>query len=162
MMGKGRIIGLDLGLRRIGVAMSDPLGLTAQAHETWERSPGATGWGGDVERLGKLVRDSGATMVVIGLPRNMDGSYGPAAALAREFAAKARQALLGDGVEVNLWDERLTTRAAERALLEADLSRKKRREVIDKTAAAVMLAGFLRSREGARKQPEGGKEVEES
>lgn len=154
----GRFIGLDLGARRIGVAVSDPLGMVAQAYDTWARAPGAKGWSGDVERLIRLAREMGAAGVVVGLPRNMDGTYGSAADQALEFAALAREKLAELGVEVFLWDERLTTRLAERSLLEADLSRQRRRAVIDKTAAAVMLGDFLQSRNRAAKLPEDGKE----
>lgn len=157
----GRFIGLDLGSRRIGVAVSDSLGLSAHAHETWERAPGAKNWSGDVARLAALVRDLDAVGVVVGLPRNMDGTYGPAASGAREFAALATQALTDLGVKVWLWDERLTTVQAERTLLEADLSRRRRRAVIDKAAAAVMLSGFLQSRAAAGRPPSARKEAED-
>ena len=142
---KVRILGLDLGSKRVGVALSDELGWTAQPQGTLE-------WRGDdrtVEDVMALVRERGVQEVVVGHPLNMDGSAGPASRAAERFAKLLEAAA---GVPVHLWDERLSTTAAERVLLEADLSRTKRRKVIDRAAAAFILQGFLDFR--ARGAPE--------
>jgi putative Holliday junction resolvase len=138
-----RILGLDIGSKRIGVAMSDELGLTAQGLESMKCKDSAT----DLERIVKLVTDYGVSEIVVGIPFNMDGSEGPQAKKVRAFMQ-----LLGDRVAVPLkeWDERLSTVAAERTLLEADMSRAKRRKVVDKLAAVIILQGYL-----DRKQFEG-------
>lgn len=131
-----RYLGLDLGSRTVGVAVSDPLGLTAQPLEvirfrSWEEAE---------HRLEELVRLYGAERLVVGYPRRTDGSEGPEAERVRQRAARLEKRL---GVPCELWDERLTTVVAERALLEADVSRRRRRRVIDQTAAAVMLQSYL-------------------
>lgn len=131
-----RIAGLDVGERRIGVAVSDPLGLTAQGLAVIER----TGLEADLAALRRILAGYEVAEVVVGLPRDMSGEEGRQAALAREFAVAAREAL---GVPVTLWDERLTTLQATRALLEADLSRRRRRQVVDKVAAQLILQGYL-------------------
>lgn len=134
-------IGVDLGDRTIGIACSDELALTARGLETWRRR----GADDDFAHLAELARARGATGFVVGLPRNMDGSEGPRAAMARAFAAELGRRT---GLPVDLWDERLSTVAAERSLLEADLSRRRRREVIDRQAAALILQGYLDRRRG--------------
>jgi putative holliday junction resolvase len=131
-----RIAGLDVGEKTIGVALSDPLGLTAQGLEVIRRRAAAQ----DLARLSEIARLHAVERWVVGLPRNMNGTYGPGAAMARSFAEQLRD---HSGLPVELWDERLTTAAAERTLLEADLSRRKRRQVIDKLAAAYILQGYL-------------------
>lgn len=135
------LVGLDLGERTIGLAVSDGLGLTAQGVETWRRRSLAE----DLAHLVDVARARGAAGFVLGLPRNMDGSEGPRAAEAREFGSALARA---SGLPVHFWDERLSTVAAERALLEADLSRRRRRQVIDRQAAAVILQGYLDRRRG--------------
>ncbi len=132
----GALMGLDLGTKTIGVSVSDGLRLTATALETIRRGKFAT----DSARLGEIAAGRGIVAVVLGLPRNMDGSEGPRAQSARAFARNLAERL---GLPVALWDERLSTVAAERALLEADSSRKRRAEVIDKLAAAIILQGAL-------------------
>ena len=131
-----RIGGLDVGERRIGVAVSDELGWTAQGLGVITR----TGLEHDLKMLGARFAPYAPSTIVVGLPRNMNGSEGPQAKKARTFAARVEAAL---GVATVLWDERLSTVAAERVLLEADMSRAKRRRVIDKLAAVVILQGYL-------------------
>lgn len=133
-------MGLDLGDRTIGVAVSDLMGWTAQGVETIRRSPG------ELERLKDLVKHYEVEKFVIGLPKNMDGTLGPRAEKSLEFKTRLEREL---GLPVETWDERLTTMAAERTLLEADLSRAKRKKVIDKMAAVLILQGYLDS-QGAR------------
>lgn len=132
----GALIGLDLGTRTIGIAVSDPGRRIASALETIRRGR----FRDDAARLGEIARGREVTGLVVGLPLNMDGSSGPRAQSSRAFARNLAGAL---GLPVTLWDERLSTVAAERALLEADSSRKRRAEVIDKLAAAYILQGAL-------------------
>lgn len=129
-------MGLDVGTKTVGVALADELGFTAQSHSTVRRTNMRT----DLAELLALVKEHGVTTVVIGLPLNMDGSEGPRAEASRHFA-KALQDHGGPPVE--FWDERLSTVAAQRVLLEADLSREKRKKVIDQLAAAYILQGWL-------------------
>lgn len=129
-------MGLDLGTKTIGVAVADELGITAQGLPTLRRS----GLRRDLEGLRAVVNAYQVTHAVIGLPLNMDGSEGPRAKDARAFAARLQQEL---EISTELWDERLTTVAAQRALLEADVSRKRRREVVDQVAATLILQGWL-------------------
>jgi len=129
-------MGIDLGDKTIGVAVSDPLGWTAQPVEVIRRVQ----WEDDLKCLRRLAADYEVQEVVVGYPRNMDGSLGPRARSAAAFAQCLASEL---NLPVSLWDERLTTVAAERTLLEADMSRAKRRRVIDKMAAALMLQNYL-------------------
>ncbi|MFY9603505.1 MAG: Holliday junction resolvase RuvX [bacterium] len=131
-----RLLGLDVGDKTIGVAVSDPLGLTAQGVEVIRRQ----GRERDLVRLQELVQSYGVDTIVMGLPKNMDGSLGKQAEKVMAFADLVQKNL---DLPVVLWDERLTTMAAERALLEGDLSRGRRREVIDKMAAVLILQGYL-------------------
>ncbi len=139
-----RVLGLDIGAKRIGVAVSDLLGLTAQGVETLEcRSPEI-----DVKRIAELVETYQVTEIVVGVPYNMNGTAGPQAEKVRVFADLISEAV---GVPIREWDERLTTVAAERVLVEADMSRRRRRKVVDKVAAVLILQGYLdmqTSREG--------------
>lgn len=137
-----RWLGLDVGDKTIGVAVSDPLNITAQAVEVIRRRTDDA----DFARLGELVRQYEVTGVVVGLPRNMNGTLGPRSDLVRAFAALTAERL---GLPVREWDERLSTVAAQRSLLEADMSRAGRRKVVDKVAAAIILQNFLDS-EAAR------------
>ncbi|ADO74251.1 Holliday junction resolvase RuvX [Stigmatella aurantiaca] len=131
-----RTLGLDLGTKTIGVAVSDGLGLTAQALTTVRR----TNLKADLAALAELAREHEASRIVLGLPLNMDGSEGPRAEASRKFADALGQAL---HLPVEFWDERLSTVAAERTLLEADLTRAKRKQVIDQMAAQFILQGWL-------------------
>ena len=133
-----KVLGLDIGERRIGVAVSDELGCTAQGLRVLERR----GLDTDIEALKALIRDQGASQIVVGLPKNMDGSVGEGARNVLSFAQTLEDAV---SVPVILWDERWTTAEARRVLLQADLSRRKRRYVIDKIAAALILQGYLDS-----------------
>lgn len=132
----GPLMGLDLGTKTIGVAVSDGLRISATALETVRR----TRFSADAARLEEIIAGRGIAAIVLGLPRNMDGSEGPRCqstrAFARNLAARIAQ-------PIAFWDERLSTVAAERALLAADSSRKRRRQVIDKVAAAFILQGAL-------------------
>jgi len=136
-----RIMGLDLGDRRIGVAVSDELGWTAQGVGVVERHRD----GRELEEIERLVREREVSEIVVGLPRNMDGSVGPRGEICIAFADMLRGKLQ---LPVHLWDERLTTAAAERTLLEADVSRRKRRQVVDKLAATLILQHYLDSKAG--------------
>jgi putative Holliday junction resolvase len=129
-------MGLDYGDKTIGVAVSDEMGWTAQGLTVIRRKTPDE----DFDRIRELVAEYEVGELVVGFPRNMDGSVGPRGEMCREFA-RSLQAKLQ--LPVQLWDERLTTAAAERTLLEADVSRKKRKQVIDKMAAALILQGYL-------------------
>lgn len=139
-----RIMGLDVGARTVGVAVSDPLALTAQPLEVIRYSR----WSEVEERLAALIAAYGVSLLVVGMPRRTDGRMGPEAERVRRLAAQLGRRL---GIPYELWDERLTTVAAERALLEADVSRRRRRQVIDQTAAAIMLQSYLDAR---RRRPQ--------
>jgi putative Holliday junction resolvase len=134
-----RTLGLDYGTKTIGVAASDALGLTAQTVTTIRR----TSLKADLAALKELVQEYEVERFVVGLPLNMDGTEGPRAEATHKFVDALTQAI---GLPVELWDERLSTVAAQRTLLEADLSRAKRREVIDQMAAQFMLQGWLDAR----------------
>jgi putative Holliday junction resolvase len=132
-----RILAFDIGEKRIGVAVSDPLGITAQGIETYHRTDDLER---DVDHLIKLANGYKPVKLVFGLPRNMDGSYGFQAQITREFAEAVLAKWDGDHA---YQDERLTTASARRVLIEADVSRDKRKQVIDKVAAVVILQGYL-------------------
>ena len=142
---QARILGLDLGTRTIGLALSDISRTIATPFETLKRGKLAP----DLARLGKIITDEGVEALLIGLPINMDGSEGPRCQATRQFTADLLKAI---DIPVAFWDERLSTRAAESALLDADMSRKRRAEVIDKVAAAVILQGFLDFLAAARRE----------
>ena len=131
----GRVLGLDVGDRRIGVALSDEGRRIASPHSVYQR----VGYGPDTRYFLALAKEQGVAYIVAGLPYNMDGSLGGQADKVRAFCDQ----LAAAGLEVRYIDERLTTRAAERVLLEADLSRSRRRKVIDKMAAVFILQGYL-------------------
>lgn len=137
-----RIMGLDVGTKTVGVAVSDELGWTAQGVTTVRR----TNLREDLAALKALIAEREVSRAIIGLPVNMDGSEGPRAEASRKFGDALTASA---GIPVEYWDERLTTVAAERVLLEADLSRKKRREVIDQVAASIILQGWLDARRPA-------------
>ena len=134
-----RILGLDFGSKTIGVALSDELTITAQTLTSISR----TNLNRDLEALLALIREHHVEELVIGMPINMDGSRGPAAEAVEEFMSRLKPLT---AVKIIPWDERLTTVAAERILLEGDLSRRKRRRVIDRLSAAIILQGYLDSR----------------
>ena len=132
-----RIMAFDIGEKRIGIAVSDPLGITAQGIETYHRTDDLEQ---DVAYLVKLASGYRPVKLVFGLPRNMDGSYGFQAQITREFAEAVLAKWDGDHA---FQDERLTTASARRVLIEADMSREKRKQVIDKVAAVVILQSYL-------------------
>jgi putative Holliday junction resolvase len=137
----GRVLAVDPGSLRVGIAVSDPTGTIAQPLTTIPAEPAAT----LVERLVALAREQEAEGLVVGLPRRMDGGQGPEARAARALAQELRRAA---GVPVTLVDERLTSVAAERALLAGGASRARRRELSDQVAAALILQSYL---DGARR-----------
>lgn len=134
----GRVLAIDPGSRRVGVAVSDPSATIAQPLTVLAANPGAT----LVERLAGLAREQEATALVVGLPRRLDGGLGPEAKAARTLADELRRAT---GLEVTLVDERLTSAAAERALLSGGASRARRRQLSDKVAATMILQSYLDS-----------------
>ncbi len=134
-----RLLGLDYGTRRIGVALSDPLGISAQPLEVIKRAELKE----DVERLRAIVREHGVSKIILGLPLNMDGTPGTLGDEVRGFGQKLRDEL---SIEVEFFDERLSTLQTERILIEeADMSREKRKVVRDKIAAALVLQAYLDS-----------------
>lgn len=136
-----RYLSLDIGDRTVGIAVSDPMGWTAQGVETIHR----TSFKKDIARIGELMEQYETKSLVSGYPRNMNGSEGPRCEVVKEFCGKIRE--MYPDVEITYWDERLSTVAATRSLLEADLSRRKRKKVIDKMAAVFILQGFLDSKQ---------------
>ena len=130
------LIGLDLGDKTIGVALSDGMLSVASPHETIRRRK----FGLDAARLLEIATERNVGGIILGLPRNMDGSEGPRCQSTRAFARNLERLT---ELPIGFWDERLSTVAAEKALLEADASRKRRAEVIDNIAAAYILQGVL-------------------
>ena len=136
MRDMGRVLGIDYGERRLGLAISDETRTIASGLEVYERrSPER-----DLHHLKEVVERYGVERVVLGLPLHMDGSYGPKAQEVLQFKEQLEEALK---MPVDLMDERLTTREAERVLLEADLSRRRRRGIRDQLAAVLILQGYL-------------------
>lgn len=132
-----RYLGLDIGDRTIGIAVSDPLGLTAQGVETIRRKNLEK----DLARLGELMEQYETRSLVSGYPKNMNGTEGDRCEVVKAFLEKVKKQY--PDVKIALWDERLSTVAATRSLLEGDVSRKKRKKVIDKMAAVFILQGYL-------------------
>ena len=132
-----RVLALDVGDRTIGVAVSDALGLTAQGVETIRRKS----WDKDFARLKELMELYETDTFIVGLPKNMNGTQGERCDVVRDFAQRLQKKF--NGSQVVFWDERLSTVAAERSLIAADVSRAKRRKVIDKMAAVFILQGYL-------------------
>jgi len=139
-----RVIGLDVGDKTLGVAVSDELGLTAQGVTTCRRTSSAA----DLDFLRQIIAQYAAAAVVVGLPKNMDGSIGPQAQKTLAFIERLRQTC---AIPVVAWDERLTTREAERVLLAANTSRQRRKRVRDRLAAQLILQSYL---EWSRRHPE--------
>jgi putative Holliday junction resolvase len=131
-----RILGLDVGTKTIGVAVSDEMGWTGQGIATIRR----TNIRADLAELDKYLQQYAVEKIVVGVPRNMNGSIGSAAEQVYSFIERLREKF---AIPVDTWDERLSTVAAERVLLEADMSRGKRKKVIDKVAAVLILQGYL-------------------
>ncbi len=132
----GRILGLDVGDVRIGVAVSDPLGIIAQPHSVVTR----TDLDADLLALRRLVEETEAIRIVAGMPLNQHGKPGPQAEKVQAFLDKLRPVA---GVEIVTQDERFSTASAERALIQADVRRKRRKQVIDKVAAQQILQTYL-------------------
>jgi putative Holliday junction resolvase len=143
----GRVLALDLGDARIGVAVSDPLGITAQPAGKID-SRGARA---DLKRVRELVDELDAFEVVVGLPLSLSGEHGPRADHARKFAQRLEASL--PGISVTLWDERLTTAEVERAMVSDNVRRKRRREVIDSLAAVLILQSYLDGRSTSGTSP---------
>ena len=131
-----RVLGIDLGEVRIGLAISDELGMLAHPLETVRvrDTPDVSAY------IAAIAKRDEVNVIVVGLPRNMDGSYGPAAEKARKFAEQLRARTTA---EIKLWDERLTSVAAQKALHEAGLNTKKSRPILDQVAAHLILQGYL-------------------
>lgn len=134
-----RWMGLDYGDKTIGVAVSDELGWTAQGLEVIRRAKPEA----DLARLRAIIGEYGIDEIVVGLPKNMNNTIGPRGEICIEFANNLHETL---NIPVHLWDERLTTVAVQRTLIEADVSRKKRKAVVDKMAAALILQGYIDSK----------------
>ena len=133
-----RVLGLDLGSKTIGVAISDEFGWTAQALEVIQRK----GMIRDIERIKQLIKEYQIGDIVIGLPKNMNGKEGEQAKKVQRFLEELQTKV---NLPIKTWDERLSTVMAEKTLLEGDLSRAKRKKIIDKAAAQVILQGYLDS-----------------
>lgn len=132
-----RIMGLDVGDRTIGIAFSDLMKITAQGYKTLIRESNKK----DIEELKKLVEEKDVDTIVFGLPKNMNGTIGPQGEKVIAFSKKVSNKI--DGVKIEFWDERLTTVAATKSLIEGDVSRKKRKKVVDMLAASLILQGYL-------------------
>lgn len=141
-----RILALDYGTKRIGVALSDELGWTAQPLETYERRT----LDRDIVHIHDLVRTHEVGQVLLGLPLRLNGEEGPAVQAVHEFLARLGEAL---PVPIVTWDERMTTKAAEEMLIAADVSRKKRKGVVDRVAAAILLQSYLEAQAPAATRP---------
>ncbi len=131
-----RILAIDHGTKRMGIAISDELKMIAQPLEFIPAEPLDQFF----VRLQQILAEKPVELILVGLPRNMDGSYGPAAAKVQEFVVALKSAV---PVPVKTWDERLTSAQANRALLEANVRRSKRKEKVDKMAAAILLQSYL-------------------
>ena len=132
----GRIMGLDIGDKTIGVAVSDLMGITAQGVTTIKR----VGKKKDIEEIKKIIAERQVNKIVSGLPKNMNGTVGPQGEKVQKFCELLKSET---NLPVEFWDERLSTVAAERSLIEGDVSRQKRKKVIDMLAAVIILQGYL-------------------
>lgn len=133
-----RVLGLDIGDRTIGIAISDPLGFTAQGITTIRRKNIEY----DIEELLKICKEYNVDTIISGLPKNMNGTIGPQGEKVMNFCETLKEHV---EVPIKFWDERLTTVAAHKAMIEADMSRSKRKKVVDKVAATYILQGYLDS-----------------
>lgn len=141
----GQILGIDVGTKTLGLAVSDGNQTVAMPLTTLRRR----NMKADLQRLGEIIEDRGIEEAVIGLPLNLDGTPGEMSEMADGLAERLTRRF---GLEVHRWDERMSTVAAERVLLEADVSRRGRKKVIDKLAATLILQAFLDRRALERKQ----------
>jgi putative Holliday junction resolvase len=133
-----RILALDHGTKRIGIALSDELKMIAQPLEYVAAEPIADFF----VRLKEIIREKEVELILIGMPRNMDGSYGPAALKVQEFIAVLKDKV---AIPIQTWDERLTSAQAQRFLIQGGVRRQERKEKVDKTAAAILLQSYLDS-----------------
>jgi putative Holliday junction resolvase len=133
-----RILAIDHGTKRMGIAVSDELKMIAQPLEYIPAQP----FSEFLTRLKEILREKEVEMILVGMPRNMDGSYGPAALKVQEFAAALKSAVT---VPIKMWDERLTSAQANRFLIQGNVRREKRKEKVDKMAAAILLQSYLDS-----------------
>ena len=131
-----RILGIDHGTRRIGIAVSDELKMIAQPLEYIPAEPFAD----FLTRLQQLLQEKEVELILVGMPRNMDGTYGPAAQKVQEFVAALKPVV---GLPIKLWDERLTSAQANRILIQGNVRRDQRKEKVDKMAAAILLQSYL-------------------
>ncbi|RKI82720.1 Holliday junction resolvase RuvX [bacterium 1xD42-87] len=138
-----RIMGLDLGSKTVGVAISDPLLITAQGIEIIRRKE-ENKLRQTLARIEALIEEYGVDTIVLGLPKNMNDTLGERAQLSLEFKEKLERRT---GLPVVMWDERLTTVAADKAMMEAGIRREKRKDYVDKIAACLILQGYLDKRE---------------
>jgi putative Holliday junction resolvase len=136
---QSRVLALDLGKKRIGLALSDELGLTAQGLETLQR----TNIREDLARISQLAAEKNVALILIGNPLHMSGQEGRQAAYSRDFGERIQAA---SGIPVEFWDERLTTVAAQRVLRESGISIEKRAKAVDRLAAVILLESYLDSR----------------
>lgn len=134
-----RILGLDFGTKTTGIAISDPMGITAQGIEIFRRTD-PYNLGATINRIKELCTDYKVEKIVLGLPKNMNNTIGERGEHTLKFKEKLEKAL---EIPVVLWDERLTTVSAENMLISADVSRQKRKQVIDKVAAVIILQNYL-------------------
>jgi len=134
-----RILALDHGTKRIGIAISDELKMIATPLEFVLAEP----FPGFLTRLKEIIREKEVELILIGMPRNMDGSYGPAALKVQEFVAVLKETI---AVPIKTWDERLTSAQANRMLIQANVRRDKRKQRVDAAAAAILLQSYLDSR----------------
>jgi len=135
-----RILGMDVGSKTIGLAVSDPLGITAQGLETIRRKNKRL----DFERLEQVIREFHVTEIVVGYPLRLSGSEGPQAEKVRAFADQLRDQFK---LPVHLWDERLSSAEANRLLRESEMSIKRRGEVVDRLAAVLILQSWMQARD---------------
>ena len=135
----GRIMGLDVGDKTIGVAVSDLMGLTAQGVKTIKR----VGKKKDIEALKEIIKERQVNKIVSGLPKNMNGTLGPQGEKVIKFCELLEEET---GIKIEYWDERLSTVAAERSLIEGNVRRENRKKVIDMLAAVIILQGYLDSK----------------
>jgi len=133
-----RILAIDHGTKRMGIAISDELKMIAQPLEYILAEP----FNDFLTRLKELIREKEVELIIVGMPRNMDGSFGPAALKVREFITVLKDAIT---TPIQTWDERLTSAQANRMLIQADVRRGQRKEKVDKTAAAIILQSYLDS-----------------
>lgn len=131
-----RVLAIDHGTKRMGLALSDELGMIAQPLEFVLAEP----FDKFLSRLKELIQEKQVELLLVGMPRNMDGSYGPAALKVQEFVGVLKEILT---IPIKTWDERLTSAQANRFLIQADVRRDKRKEKVDKMAAAILLQSYL-------------------